>query len=1716
MIKNSTFKKTLSLAIALLMVLGMIPLSSFVSVAATSRVYSTGEWVLTPTQLNSNHDGFSNNGPYYTSMGIADTNFYFMQTQDNQEFFFTTNLLAKKNQVTNGFIINSVETDFGHDTAFYALVTNESWQKISGTLAQDGGDASPNGDELGRDGLFSTSTNKWAYTCTFTANGSAVYHPEWNIDFKTKGSLDSYVGYNTAYLVLEGTDEAVNVDPVFTVQVIDIRELRHLVDMANDAGVNVDDIINGRDLSGSTYYDQATVDTMVAALRARLLCDYTALDTQIARANALDENVNGPLGGHLYDDDAYAVFESAYNAAIAVDRYLTDDGLAPAGNQGTIDSAAAVLQSAIDNLVPTKKAIVKYYANDTLFAINTVELNKGYNFHDVTDKYIGTPTQERMVFEYWADVNGNEVMENTPITGDMEVYASFEVAMEGIAPISSSGKWEHKLSPNDSDGRGDNYISMWVKDINFNFMQIVDNETFSFYTDLTAYKNDGMNYVSVDSVYLLNNDAETDAFIAAMGSHDIDYYCVTKNSDDKPTNSQLPGVLGSGYSWQSTIYRVIWRYIYTFNGNGHATYTPKWNIVYTAGGWELSAGQHDLPNGGDSYVQFTINVTDARELIGSIDKAESILNNPNNTLTESEKTDLRAVLDDINANFTLDGSVYYDQATIDAQTARIKAYIPDSLVVPCDYSQLDAAIAAANAYDRDHGNDNNHYIDEVWTNFLNAYNAAVSCDRTLTVDDHNVNQPMIDRLTRNLLFALEELTYNTHVNQKADDSDLNDLVDDALNDIGTDNSNGKYDDDAWQDYIDALNDAQDVINQDLYDDPSGNNQQTIDDALQALQDAIDALSDPTNQNDPCDYSVIDALIAQAQAIDNNDGFITTASYDALQDALTDALAVDRNLYDNGTNQAIIDQAAQDLQDAINGLVPDKTALQTLVNTANGTDTTGYTGATILALNDAIDDAQYVLDDPNATLQDVRDAFAALENALNALTPDKTGLEDAITAGESVDQSAIDGALAQDLQDAIDAGDAVDQDPAATVQQIKDATDDIIDALNAILQDVVTDAQATDTTGYTAQSIQDLQDAISDAQTVLADSDATATELADAINDVLNNLDNLDVDKDALEEAINAGTNAVTDGLPQNLIDALDTALTNGTNVDHDGNATVQEVQDATEAIRDALEDILTQLVDDAQNTDTTGMTPGSVQDLEDMIDAAELVLADPDSTAEEIANAINDLQDAVNTLAPDKTDLEDAILAGESIDTSAITPTSLADALADALTDGHTVDNDNDATVQEIADATQAIKDALEDILQQVVTDAENTDTTGMTPSSVSNLEDFIDAANDILADPNATPQEIAGAINDILDAIDDLTPDKTELEEAITAAEGIDTTGVDPTLADALQNAIDDGNAVDQDPDATVQEIQNAIDAIEDALKDILQDVVDDAENTDTTGFSDETIQDLQDAIDDANAVLNDPNATADEIADAIKDIKDAIDALSTDITITVLDDSDNVIQTITVPVSTTMGDVADLLDLVSTTDGDKILAGYIDDNTGNYIPDDEVLTGSQTIVPVYELDHLVPTNVSSVNIDRNGTDKYINGIDTSNNTLEGFKAEFVNDEVCIEAVDINGNDLAGLDRVGTGSVITYRSKLTGQVYETLIVIIYGDVDGDGIIGADDLTKMKAVTYATDTVSDNAYLRMASDVDGDGAFDGIDCSYISCTMHGIECIEQAKTIIRN
>ena len=258
---------------------------AFTSVAATERVYAAGEWNYADSQLNSNRDGFDHNGPFFVSMAVADTEFVFMQTQDNQEFTYTTTLYAYKNNFANEAHITFVDTHVERDTAFSDKVTSSSWALVKGQV-NDGGDSSPNGDEL-KTNWLSTYFTAWNYTENFIADGSAVYYPEWQIEFTSRGAGIGYTteSHNTAYTVIDGSDEAENLDPVLTIRVIDMRELRTLADMAAAENIAINDITGGRDLSGNTYYTQDVIDTMVAQLRERLLCDYSALDAQIARAN---------------------------------------------------------------------------------------------------------------------------------------------------------------------------------------------------------------------------------------------------------------------------------------------------------------------------------------------------------------------------------------------------------------------------------------------------------------------------------------------------------------------------------------------------------------------------------------------------------------------------------------------------------------------------------------------------------------------------------------------------------------------------------------------------------------------------------------------------------------------------------------------------------------------------------------------------------------------------------------------------------------------------------------------------------------------------------------------------------------------------------------------------------------------------------------------------------------------------------------------------------------------------------------------------------------------------------------------------------------------------------------------------------------------------------------------------------------------------------------
>lgn len=184
--------------------------------------------------------------------------------------------------------------------------------------------------------------------------------------------------------------------------------------------------------------------------------------------------------------------------------------------------------------------------------------------------------------------------------------------------------------------------------------------------------------------------------------------------------------------------------------------------------------------------------------------------------------------------------------------------------------------------------------------------------------------------------------------------------------------------------------------------------------------------------------------------------------------------------------------------------------------------------------------------------------------------------------------------------------------------------------------------------------------------------------------------------------------------------------------------------------------------------------------------------------------------------------------------TDAYTPASL-EALQNAVDEAQTVYNKADATQTEVDNAKAnveakiaALKEkADKSALRLAVTAAEGEAalTDKYTEESIAALQTAIDAANRVLADDNATQAEVDAqveAVNAAKAALEEKKAPvvKEELEKAVADATEVVGATDKYTAASlaALQSAIDAANAVLQDPDATQDEIDAAVQAVKEA----------------------------------------------------------------------------------------------------------------------------------------------------------------------------------------------------------------------------------------------------------------------------------------------------------
>lgn len=293
-------------------------------------------------------------------------------------------------------------------------------------------------------------------------------------------------------------------------------------------------------------------------------------------------------------------------------------------------------------------------------------------------------------------------------------------------------------------------------------------------------------------------------------------------------------------------------------------------------------------------------------------------------------------------------------------------------------------------------------------------------------------------------------------------------------------------------FADALQTAKEVLSDNTV------SQADVDDALRTLNETQTALQPRADMTEL--QQLVDTLI------DKELSGYTAETVQVFREALANAELV---LTDANATQQEVTDAYNFLKTADEGLAlkPDKGVLEALITEIQEMDLSIYTNETVSALNTALGEAIRVLEDDNADEEMIQGALNSLNEAKTGLIlkPYKGNLENLINEVKEIDLALYTPDTVQNLSDALLIAEAVFSSENATEEEIAQAIAKLIVAKEGLveladktsLQQTVDDVAGLDLSQYTAASADVLRAALSSAQTVLGNANATQEEVTEA-------------------------------------------------------------------------------------------------------------------------------------------------------------------------------------------------------------------------------------------------------------------------------------------------------------------------------------------------------------------------------------------------------------------------------------------------------------------------------------------------------------------------------------------------------------------------------------------------------------------------------------------
>lgn len=321
-------------------------------------------------------------------------------------------------------------------------------------------------------------------------------------------------------------------------------------------------------------------------------------------------------------------------------------------------------------------------------------------------------------------------------------------------------------------------------------------------------------------------------------------------------------------------------------------------------------------------------------------------------------------------------------------------------------------------------------------------------------------------------------------------------------------------------------------------------------------------------------------------------------------------------------------------------------------------------------------------------------------------------------------------------------------------------------------------------------------------------------------------------------------------------------------------------------------------------------TPDSVKALENDIKDGKALLSNPKATQSEVNNDANAINKAIEGLVKKANTeaLEKAIKEGTTDVNSKKYTTQSVESLEKAIEEGKTLLNNPNATQEEVNNQVDVINNAIKGLkenkpakkvekvneseLKNDIAKGQSAINSGdYTPNSVNVLENAINAGKSDLTNPNLSESEVNNDIKAINTAIGALKTNETGLKGDIAKAEAqIGSEKYTPDSVKIVQQALENGRQVLSNSNVTPEEVHNAENRINNSLKSLvdranaseLKKLVGVAEKAINSGkYTKQSVQSLVNEVSRAKVLLENLNATQNEINNETSALENAINGL-------------------------------------------------------------------------------------------------------------------------------------------------------------------------------------------------------------------------------------------